>query len=488
MKYLSIAANYMRHGKSEQVNRFYKTENPHDNMATDIGPREKVLSFKPSQYISIMTSFDLDPNFVKGLKFLHSKHPDSTAQLKDLVDEVIAQSKQNVHLKDRYTAIKLEDSKLHIKKASRETSDSSVFSSKYASEERDRKAERKQLEKSKQDNSEIEAKIPKLEPPQVCSPSYPSSPPPLDQYVTKKEEESNSSDENQLSGKFMGSSDENLAADEFAMEIGLACVICKSLDVTQGNQLIECQECHNLYHQECHKPPATDDYNDPRRVWYCAKCVKSMKKIATKTQKTAKSGVATSSKESTIQLKSTRSEGSPPAAMLPFKRPELKTTLSQGSSQTANKPIGLAGLAANFGGRTSSSTSSLASSTRGTKAAVSGGGQKSHVPFSSSSTKASSLSGASLSKSASSLASFQSSGASQSSAGAKAAAPAAKGLSLLSVAVASASRGASSAPSGNGNSGHKAPSCSPLMSADKRLQIMKKKASKMQERRRLSNK
>ena len=45
------------------------------------------------------------------------------------------------------------------------------------------------------------------------------------------------------------------------------------------NRLVECQECHQLYHQECHKPPVTDqDVNDPRLVWYCAKCANKLKK------------------------------------------------------------------------------------------------------------------------------------------------------------------------------------------------------------------
>lgn len=54
---------------------------------------------------------------------------------------------------------------------------------------------------------------------------------------------------------------------------------CRSFDVFPRNRLVECQECHALYHQECHKPPVTDqDVNDPRLVWYCAKCAKSLKK------------------------------------------------------------------------------------------------------------------------------------------------------------------------------------------------------------------
>ncbi|XP_015904515.1 integrator complex subunit 12 [Parasteatoda tepidariorum] len=419
-----------------------------------------------------MTS-EFDPLFIKGLRLLHSKSKDSTDQLKQLLDEMILQSKQSNSKDKIYTTVKLDgENKLHIKKAS------SVETAKYSSED-NRKSEKRNLEKLKQDSMESEAKIPKLEPPQVYS-YYPSSPPDLpklDQYVTKKEEETESSDD-------------NADADDFAMEMGLACVICNQIEVTQGNQLIECQECHSLYHQECHRPPATDyDYNDPRRVWYCAKCVKNMKKMATKTQKTAKSGISVPSKEPVSQTKCSKSESSPPSLILPFKRTELKTQAnSQANNQVtaANKPIGLAGLAANFGGRTTASVSTASAAPRSVKISTSNTSLK--TPFSSTS-KTSSVSTAITTKSSfQSLASTTSS--STSSQKPSTTTTATKGLGLLSAVVASVRSAppvAAAAP-GNGNSAHKVASCSPLMSADKRLQIMKKKASKQQERRRLSTK
>lgn len=52
------------------------------------------------------------------------------------------------------------------------------------------------------------------------------------------------------------------------------------MTVISGNQLVECQECHNLYHQDCHKPQVTDkEVNDPRLVWYCARCTRQMKRM-----------------------------------------------------------------------------------------------------------------------------------------------------------------------------------------------------------------
>ena len=61
----------------------------------------------------------------------------------------------------------------------------------------------------------------------------------------------------------------------------------RQMTVTSGNQLVECQECHNLYHQDCHKPQVTDkDVNDPRLVWYCARCTRQMKRMVRYTQGT----------------------------------------------------------------------------------------------------------------------------------------------------------------------------------------------------------
>lgn len=58
----------------------------------------------------------------------------------------------------------------------------------------------------------------------------------------------------------------------------LSCVICKH----DTQPLIECQECRNSYHHECHKPPLNKKNFDPRSVWYCSKCNKSIGKKAVK--------------------------------------------------------------------------------------------------------------------------------------------------------------------------------------------------------------
>lgn len=59
----------------------------------------------------------------------------------------------------------------------------------------------------------------------------------------------------------------------------LGCVICKRFEQALGNEFIECQECHGLYHQKCHKPCLTNqNVKDPRLVWYCSTCNSRLKK------------------------------------------------------------------------------------------------------------------------------------------------------------------------------------------------------------------
>lgn len=59
----------------------------------------------------------------------------------------------------------------------------------------------------------------------------------------------------------------------------ISCVVCKRVEQRAGNEIVECQECHSLYHQECHKPSlANENVKDPRFVWYCSTCTNRRKK------------------------------------------------------------------------------------------------------------------------------------------------------------------------------------------------------------------
>lgn len=49
-----------------------------------------------SKMASVSSSVEIDPIFIKALKLLHSKHPDSLDQLRALRDDVIRQHNQQV--------------------------------------------------------------------------------------------------------------------------------------------------------------------------------------------------------------------------------------------------------------------------------------------------------------------------------------------------------------------------------------------------------
>jgi integrator complex subunit 12 len=155
----------------------------------------------------------------------------------------------------------------------------------------------------------------------------------------------------------------------------LHCVVCKTILNKPGNQLVECQECHSLYHQSCHKPPATDpDVLDPRTIWFCSSCTKNMRKSSVKSSSSTKPSTTASSafqvavnigKESALQLVRERSMKQPetpttPTAQ-PFRRAEA-TKPGTGPGAVTAKPIGLAGLAANLNHKSSASTVSGSSS------------------------------------------------------------------------------------------------------------------------------
>ena len=58
----------------------------------------------------------------------------------------------------------------------------------------------------------------------------------------------------------------------------LMCLVCRRMDVSARNRLIECADCHSLYHQECHKPPISDsDANEQEFSWCCSLCKNKIK-------------------------------------------------------------------------------------------------------------------------------------------------------------------------------------------------------------------
>ncbi|XP_050532492.1 integrator complex subunit 12 isoform X1 [Daktulosphaira vitifoliae] len=90
-----------------------------------------------------------------------------------------------------------------------------------------------------------------------------------------------------------------------------SCFVCKESFVHMGNSLVECLDCHSMYHQNCHSPPITDiNLNDPRIVWYCSNCRQRDSQKAQDTRTSGKDGNKKSSSKSTsakIEKSSTKS-------------------------------------------------------------------------------------------------------------------------------------------------------------------------------------
>lgn len=99
-----------------------------------------------------------------------------------------------------------------------------------------------------------------------------------------------------------------------------SCCTCKESYVLMGNSLVECLECHSMYHQNCHNPPIIDiNLNDPRIVWYCINCrqkdsqkteSRSSGKESKKSSSKNVSGSKSSSKTSQAKSSSSKSKSS----------------------------------------------------------------------------------------------------------------------------------------------------------------------------------
>lgn len=108
------------------------------------------------------------------------------------------------------------------------------------------------------------------------------------------------------------------------------------------NRLVECSECHLLYHQECHKPPITEnEINDPRLVWYCSECTK-------KNQEKVQPKVKTVHQEPSSKKSKNDTPAEPKAPL--FKRNEKSSSSSSSSHNKGSSGSGMAHLAASIQG------------------------------------------------------------------------------------------------------------------------------------------
>lgn len=105
----------------------------------------------------------------------------------------------------------------------------------------------------------------------------------------------------------------------------LNCLICGSIMYSATNRLMECAECHLLYHQQCHSPNIEDDL--VQNSWICSNC-----------KDKAKASIPNITNETSFPTKSSSSSSSS-ASSSPHRSaevPQSKTGSSKSSSSSSS--------------------------------------------------------------------------------------------------------------------------------------------------------
>ncbi|XP_028158363.1 integrator complex subunit 12-like [Ostrinia furnacalis] len=210
-----------------------------------------------------MSSIDFDPSIKLCLKYLHSSAPDSTEQLRLTLDDIIKQTYGNSKTLGN------------------------VLPKKYLADEK--MGSPRSKHKSDKASSSKTVPIPQQSPQQI--------------QIPERENDD---------GSVM---DGELAFD--LLEEDLTCAVCRQIAVQAGNRLVECDACHALYHQDCHKPVISD--NDMGTDWQCASCLSSQGFSAgypSKVTSEAKSPTRISGSTTPVKISSSSSSSSSPSKVV----------------------------------------------------------------------------------------------------------------------------------------------------------------------------
>lgn len=133
------------------------------------------------------------------------------------------------------------------------------------------------------------------------------------------------------------------------LENSLFYSLSSQMDVGARNQLLECNQCHSLYHQECHYPAVTQA--EAEKSWACQNC-KSKKAPATPSSSPSRSSSPTRNKSSYSSSSKVNKHSGQSAMLLNYSCSH--NSVSGGSSMKSSSSHGLII-------RTSSSSSSSSS-------------------------------------------------------------------------------------------------------------------------------
>jgi len=277
-----------------------------------------------------MAAVELDPQFVKALRLLRSKSKDSGAQLRAMLDDAIRQ-KKGLAPAPRSPSIGKQHSR--------------SVSSDRTTVERSEKEKKKDLDRLKKDLSELvdkptDPKRARLESPGRSSGTS-HSPSPVGS-TSPVNRDSSGSEEAEYGDLQM-----NLEGFD------CSCCVCKTFTQESSNKLMECSSCQNLYHQDCHSPPVSNqEASDPRLIWNCYKCTK---KSGSSEKSDKEKGSSSSKQRSDKQGSSKSSSSSSSKRSSSSSSSKNKTDSGHGSSKSSKTKSGVSG---SVGGSVSGSSGS----------------------------------------------------------------------------------------------------------------------------------
>lgn len=131
----------------------------------------------------------------------------------------------------------------------------------------------------------------------------------------------------------------------------LFCATCGDVHTSIRNQLVECSDCHSLYHQECHKPPIHDTLSQ----WQCSKC-----KANTPIESVLTSSSSSSSSPTVFAMAKTSSSSSPHSSSSSSSSKSASQRKSGGGgSSSLSKSISSSGTGSGSNSKTSGGLSNI---------------------------------------------------------------------------------------------------------------------------------
>lgn len=195
------------------------------------------------------SAIDIDPTFKHALKLLHSANSDSAEKIRNLLDELIKQ--------------RIGGSKTLI----------STLSKKHLGEESLAPGSNLYVRKQKP----APVTVPVVTLPDSKQPSPAKSEPGSESVVPTPESLTVPPPSGpiilSLSDVEGNDEDDDVVMEEDQLKEleDLMCIVCRRMDVSARNRLVECADCHSLYHQECHKP-VISEADASENAWFCTLC------------------------------------------------------------------------------------------------------------------------------------------------------------------------------------------------------------------------